>query len=394
MTAFAAIRFGFRPQRELDVGIDAHAELIESGLATGRLLGIQLKSGPSCFSEPSDDGFIFREDREHVTYWQDHSLPVLVCLCDVANNVVYWQVISQETAVSTGKRFRFDVPRSQKIDPGSVPKLRDILTPVVAHSRYTIFKESDQSHAGAKRYSFEVVVNGTASKAEIAAIIRQVTSEGATRRYSRNDLVQGRWGDSDADVVWTFVYPSADDHARSNSICRSLWIRDGLPEEFRPLRFPGENVGDGIIVKWNQFYADLAEHAVNDTVTKGRYLSRVPPLVEELRVLLATIKELLVAKKQEEITEGVFLSSSEATRRRISEIDEEVRDMPPAPFECVEMDKVFLRFVASLGNVALVYSERHFQRWNESSRLEISLGATSEAYEELKAFDYEIMKVS
>jgi len=53
--------------------------------------------------------------------------------------------------------------------------LRSLLTQLSQTDRYTIFTIDDSSHGGAKRYSFEVVVNGSATKAEVAAIVRQVT---------------------------------------------------------------------------------------------------------------------------------------------------------------------------------------------------------------------------
>lgn len=71
MTAFESLGFAFREQSESDYGIDAHAELIRSGQPTGRLLGIQLKSGPSYLAESATDGYIFRADKEHVWYSQD-----------------------------------------------------------------------------------------------------------------------------------------------------------------------------------------------------------------------------------------------------------------------------------------------------------------------------------
>ena len=82
MDSFEALDFAFRPQYAEDYGIDAHAELIEAEHPTGRLLGIQLKSGPSYFTERQGDSYVFRADRTHVEYWTDHCLPVLVCLCD------------------------------------------------------------------------------------------------------------------------------------------------------------------------------------------------------------------------------------------------------------------------------------------------------------------------
>lgn len=232
---FEYLGFAFREQSESDFGIDGHAELIDFERATGQLLGIQIKSGPSYFSEQSENSIVFRADAAHVDYWLNHALPVIVCLCDIDNPIVYWQVVNDTTAIVIGKGYRFDVPLTQILDNTSVPRLKDLLTPLVSAERYTIFKTEDISHGLAKRYSFKVVVNGTASKAEIASIVRQVTTEGAKRRYYRNHLVEGRWGEADAHVIWTFVYPSAEDEARNNFICRSLWIHDSLDDVARPM---------------------------------------------------------------------------------------------------------------------------------------------------------------
>ncbi|MCI5165579.1 MAG: DUF4365 domain-containing protein [Candidatus Electrothrix sp. GM3_4] len=284
MTAFEALDFAFREQSESDYGIDAQAELIRSEQPTGRLLGIQLKSGPSYLSKRCDIGFVFRTDEEHARYWLNHALPVLICLCDVEAKNTYWQVVTHDTAISTGKGYKIIVPSTQLVDSSSKKSLQNLLTPIVTASRYLVFKNDepqeiatkypytlpeidDVSHAGAKRYSFKVVINGAATKIEIAAIVRQVTNEGAKRRYHRNYLVEGRWGDSNAHVVWTFIYPTDEDYRNNIWICRSIWIHEDLDEQFMPIRFEGENVGDNIIVDWNDNYHELSKCLSEDHVS-------------------------------------------------------------------------------------------------------------------------------
>ena len=127
MLAFEGLRFAFREQSVHDYGIDAHAELIEGGAATGRLLGVQVKSGQSYFSESVGDSYVFRADSKHVDYWVNHALPVLVCLADPDKGVVHWQVINNDTAESTGTNYRFTVPKDQMVNEHSLPALRDLL---------------------------------------------------------------------------------------------------------------------------------------------------------------------------------------------------------------------------------------------------------------------------
>ena len=171
MTAFEAVDFAFRVQSESDYGIDAQAELIQSEEATGQLLGIQIKSGASYLSKKRETGFVFPTDEDHAKYWLNHALPVLICLCDVEARDVYWQVVTPETAISTGKGYKFIVPSTQLIDSSSRELLQNLLTPIIPANRYTLFKTDDSSHAGAKRYSFAVVINGTATKTHKAKAI-------------------------------------------------------------------------------------------------------------------------------------------------------------------------------------------------------------------------------
>ena len=394
MEAFATLDFAFRPQDAEDYGIDAHAELIEAEHPTGRLLGIQLKSGPSYFTERQGDSYVFRADRQHVEYWIDHCLPVLVCLCDVDTRQIYWQAVNRQTAISTGKGYKFLIPMSQKVDSDSVSTLTDLLTPIVPVNRYTIFEESDVSHAGAKRYSFKAVVNGTVSKTDVSSIVRQLTNDGAKRTYHRNHLSQGRWGDSEAKVVWTFVYASANDYARGNPICRSLWIDPDLPEQHRPLALSGENIGDHIYVAWNSMYLELARHVATNTSTKSEYLGKIVPLLYEISALLKVMEEQIAALSDNIVSEEAFLSRTEKQRTRINQIEEELSDMPLAPYECNDVDEVFRRLVANLGNIALFYSERGRQTWaSANQRAFLAVQQLAPAQESLRAVEYEIGKV-
>ena len=393
MQKFESLGFAFREQTQRDFGIDAHAELIEFGQPTGRILAIQLKTGSSYFSELGEDGFVFRTDQEHAEYWLNHSLPVLICLCDVDKQVIYWQAVNTETTISTGKGYKFIVSENQRVDGESRPTFHDILTPVVAGSRYTIFAEKDQSHGAAKRYSCDVVLNGTLSKVEIAAVVRQLTREGQKKSYHRNHLSEARWGDSDAHVVWTFIYPSAEDYANRNYFCRSCWISDTLPKDFRPLEFEGENVGGNIIVDWNSNYSAFAELGATSTATKEEYFSRAIPLVQNVEPLLSTMEQGLESLSSGDSTENTFLSDTESTRSLIRTTCLEIEDIPTAPFECKEMDQKLRGLAACLDNIVLLYSIKGMNTWNENSRLHQSLRNASEARRNLAHFRYEMEKV-
>lgn len=82
----------FRSQEESDQGIDAHVEKVEiietpgkpdNEIGTGRLIAVQIKTGPSYFKKPSPNGWWFPFDAKKHKLWLDHALPVVVVLVDL-----------------------------------------------------------------------------------------------------------------------------------------------------------------------------------------------------------------------------------------------------------------------------------------------------------------------
>jgi len=191
-----AAGFAVREQTGNDYGIDALAELIDDETVTGQLLAIQIKSGSSYLGETKDGCYIYRPDAQHVDYWLGHTLPVIVCLCDPESEIVYWERVAKDTIESTGKGYKLAVPQARQLGKEMREALMDLVTPRVASSDYTLFSIEDVSHGMAKRYLIKVVLNRPMTKPELAAVIRDMTAKTAKRRYSRNAMVKGRWGEA------------------------------------------------------------------------------------------------------------------------------------------------------------------------------------------------------
>ena len=62
---------------ENDVGIDGFIEYVENENATGQMIAVQVKSGDSYLNKRRD-GFIFYVDDEHLKYWNEFSLSVIL----------------------------------------------------------------------------------------------------------------------------------------------------------------------------------------------------------------------------------------------------------------------------------------------------------------------------
>lgn len=117
----------FRQQPISDRGIDAEIEIqAPGGDATGRLIALQIKTGPSFLSEKTTSGFVFRGNNRHLSYWRRHSLPVVVVLHDPEANISYWQSVEDKNIEKTGKGWKLEVPSSQVLNKSAMKALYEL----------------------------------------------------------------------------------------------------------------------------------------------------------------------------------------------------------------------------------------------------------------------------
>ncbi len=383
----------FRTQDTQDFGIDAHAELVEEDVATGRLLAIQVKSGPSYLKRESEAGFSFPFDSEHHTYWINHALPVIVVLCDVERERLYWQRVASDTSENTGRGWKVTVPRLQLLDNSSIDRLRDAATLVAAPRSYSIVRQEDVSYAHAKRYSVKILLNRTLTKAEIAAVIRSVTQAQMGSRYHRNHLVEGRWGDVDAHVVWTYVYASFDDFKHSNAICRSWWIDSSLPAKVRPITSVGENIGLSISMAWSGYHRQLAELLADQEEPKSRYLTKVDRSVADLQTKIVGLASVVGEKGTTTLDQDEVEKILVAVAPSIARLSSVLEDIGPAPLECRDLDSSVQALAAAAHNTILPYLELGRDRWAWPDNINLTRSYIQTFSEETARFGFEREKV-
>lgn len=105
----------FREQPSNDFGIDAHVEIVESNKATGKLLALQIKSGESYFKEKEAIGYVYRGSGDHLNYWLNHSLPVIIILYNLEQDKAYWQVINIDNIIKTNKGWKLTIPYTHEL---------------------------------------------------------------------------------------------------------------------------------------------------------------------------------------------------------------------------------------------------------------------------------------
>lgn len=119
----------FREQMIHDYGIDAQVEIVQGGYPTGKLIAFQIKSGESFFKEENDDFYVFRSEEKHINYWANHILPVILVLYHPEKNQLYWQIVNEETVVSTGKGWKIEVPKVNVLNEASFQILEEFTQP-------------------------------------------------------------------------------------------------------------------------------------------------------------------------------------------------------------------------------------------------------------------------
>lgn len=118
------LKWIFREQPTDDYGIDAHLEIVSEDKVTGRLIAIQIKTGESYFKEKNDEGYVFRGRIEHLNYWANYSLPVIIVLCDRQKGLCVWEHIDKSKVRSISEEsWKITVPKTKLFGRDSIQEL-------------------------------------------------------------------------------------------------------------------------------------------------------------------------------------------------------------------------------------------------------------------------------
>ncbi len=116
----------FREQPTSDYGIDAQIELVNNGNPTGKLIGLQIKSGAGNFRETKGSFYYYGEPR-HLQYWLHHSLPVLI-IAHIPKRITVWNQVKKSKVTITEKGWSMKIPKSNVFDASALHKIKKILS--------------------------------------------------------------------------------------------------------------------------------------------------------------------------------------------------------------------------------------------------------------------------
>lgn len=109
----------FRPNEKRDFGIDGQIEVvIQDGSkrhATGCLIAVQVKCGPSYLKDGPENSYVYYCSKAHANYWQGHSLPVIVVICDPSLKICHWALVDNTSLSLTPEGAKIVIPKSRDL---------------------------------------------------------------------------------------------------------------------------------------------------------------------------------------------------------------------------------------------------------------------------------------
>jgi hypothetical protein len=110
------LKWIFREQPIADMGIDAHVELVENGTPSGKMIGLQIKTGKGTFHE-TKDAYVYYVEEVHLDYWTNHSLPVILVGHIPETKETLWVQVNESTVERTKKGWKVSLLKTAKFDP-------------------------------------------------------------------------------------------------------------------------------------------------------------------------------------------------------------------------------------------------------------------------------------
>ena len=279
----------FRKQESNDRGVDAHVELVEPVMreATGQIVALQIKSGPSFFHEATESGVVFRGTPEHLEYWFNHCLPVFLVLVETEKQKAYWREITEQAVERLGKGWKVEIPLANDLEANFIIAARHRVGLESGSALYTRLKLDDTSNGTTKRYSAHILVRQPVTRLRLEAVVRGATAEIRRETFHRTARLGERFRNREADVVSLYVAAEPNDATNANWLCRTMWVNNELAGDARPISIGGVDLGDGLEVVWNSDYAVTGRILKTLEIDKQTFLDKVQESIANTERLVA-----------------------------------------------------------------------------------------------------------
>lgn len=144
--------------QEHDFGIDAFIDIIqESNQLTGKSVALQIKTGPSYFSEPCSGGWVYRDNIEHLNYYLNHDIPVLILLVNDQDEKVYWNICIASKTEKAGANWKIIISSANEFNLSAKIEIRKYISPVRDYaSQLEHFWDENKKLKEVERIAFNV----------------------------------------------------------------------------------------------------------------------------------------------------------------------------------------------------------------------------------------------
>jgi hypothetical protein len=105
--------WAFRADPVPDFGIDGHVEPAGDQAGPGHLIALQIKAGPSYFSEPVPGGWLYRGTDAALASWLRHCLPVVLLVHNPEAGVTHWAHVRADAVTADGPGWQLLLPAGQ-----------------------------------------------------------------------------------------------------------------------------------------------------------------------------------------------------------------------------------------------------------------------------------------
>lgn len=131
----------WRPTPTTDLGIDGQIEFLEpaSMVSTGKILSVQIKSGPSYFAAEAEDFVPFYPKLAHRRYWSSLKHPVFLILHEGDRDATFFELIRPHLQVGHGP---IKVSKSNRLCAAARDQLIEIHDAEFSHRRDTLPTET------------------------------------------------------------------------------------------------------------------------------------------------------------------------------------------------------------------------------------------------------------
>lgn len=233
---------------------------------------------------------------------------------------------------------------------------------------YTIVRQKENGHIGAKRYSANVLVDRSYNRDELKLIIKEITEKLRESNYYRNGQVKEHWGTEKAHIIWLFIAYDLEDIETINWVCRTSWIDDSLEESFKAMKLNGNDEVDGIEIDWNNEYDKNKEFYKKKFGKKEEVLELIDGLLEKMTPLADELITKFTLYQNNLISEEYVFAYVAQNIEMVNQYYHDSGNIPFSPPDCVDYDRASEEFFTIVSNMFLYFSESGQKTWNDKNR--------------------------